>query len=100
MAVGAVVLTKKQWEAFSPEQRKIVEEEARTLSSSLTKVIRNDNALALAKMKSLGIEVIPTPEPLVAEIRAQARAATADMEGKLFGKEFRQRVEKIVAERR
>jgi TRAP-type C4-dicarboxylate transport system substrate-binding protein len=97
MAVGAVVLTKKQWEALTPEQRKIVEEESRTLSAGLTKVIRNDNVQALAKMKALGIEVVPTPEPLVAEIRNQARAATAEMEGKLFGKEFRQRVEKIAA---
>jgi TRAP-type C4-dicarboxylate transport system substrate-binding protein len=100
MAVGAVVLAKKQWEALSPEQRKIVEEESHTLSAGLTKVIRNDNAQALAKMKSMGIEVVPTPEPLVAEIRAQAKAATAEMEGKLFGKEFRQRVEKIAAEPR
>jgi TRAP-type C4-dicarboxylate transport system substrate-binding protein len=100
MAVGAVVLTKKQWDALSPEQRKIVDEESRNLSSGLTKVIRNDNTQALAKMKSLGIEVVPTPEPLVAEIRAQSQAATSEMEGKLFGKEFRQRVEKIAAERK
>jgi TRAP-type C4-dicarboxylate transport system substrate-binding protein len=100
MAVGAVVLTKKEWDALSPDQRKIVEEESKTLSSALTKVIRNDNAQALAKMKQLGIEVVPTPEPLVAEIRAQAKAATAEMDGKLFGKEFRQRVEKIAAERK
>jgi TRAP-type C4-dicarboxylate transport system substrate-binding protein len=100
MAVGAVVLTKKQWDALSPEQRKIVDEEAKALSSGLTKVIRNDNVQALAKMKTLGIEVVPTPEPLVAEFRAQAKAAAAEMEGKLFGKEFRQRVEKIAAERK
>jgi TRAP-type C4-dicarboxylate transport system substrate-binding protein len=100
MAVGAVVLTKKQWEAFTPEQRKIVEEESRALSAALAKVIRNDNTQALARMKALGIEVVPTPEPLVAEIRAQSKAATAEMEGKLFGKEFRQRVEKLAAERK
>ena len=96
-AVGAVVLTKKQWDALSAEQRKVVEEESKTLSKGLSTLIRSDNAGALKKMQAQGIEVIPTPEPLVAEIRAQARAATAEMDGKLFGKEFRERVEKLVA---
>jgi TRAP-type C4-dicarboxylate transport system substrate-binding protein len=96
-AVGAVVLTKKQWDALTPEQRTIVDEESKTLSAGVTKVVRNDNVQALAKMKSQGIEVVPTPEPLVAEIRAQAKVAAAEMEGKLYGKEFRQRVEKILA---
>jgi TRAP-type C4-dicarboxylate transport system substrate-binding protein len=97
MAIGAVVLTKKQWDAFTPEQRKVVEAASRKLSTDVTEVVRRENAAALAKMKSLGIEVVPTPEPLVAEIRAQAKVAATEMEGKLYGKEFRQRVEKILA---
>jgi TRAP-type C4-dicarboxylate transport system substrate-binding protein len=99
-AVGAAVLTKKQWEAFSPEQRKIIQEETRTLSTALIKQIRADNVASLETMKKQGIEVIPTPEPLVTEIRAQAKLATAEMEGKLFSKEFRQKVEKLAAESR
>jgi TRAP-type C4-dicarboxylate transport system substrate-binding protein len=99
-AVGAAVLTKKQWDAFTPEQRKIIDEETRTLSVDLIKQIRADNVNALAKMKSQGIEVVPTPPALEAELRAQAKLATADMEGKLFSKEFRQKVEKIVAEKK
>ena len=99
-AVGAAVLTKKQWDAFTPEQRKIIDEETRTLSVDLIKQIRADNVNALAKMRSQGIEVVPTPPALEAELRAQAKLATADMEGKLFSKEFRQKVEKIVAEKK
>jgi TRAP-type C4-dicarboxylate transport system substrate-binding protein len=97
MAIGAVVLTKKQWDAFTPEQRKVVETASRKLSSDVTDLVRRENTAALAKMKSVGIEVVPTPEPLVAEIRAQAKVTAAEMEGKLYGKEFRQRVEKILA---
>jgi len=96
-AVGAVVLTKKQWEALTPEQRKVVDEESRTLSANLIKLIRHDNEASLAKMKSQGIEVVPTPEPLVAEIRAQGKVVAAEMDGKLYSKEFRLRVEKMVA---
>jgi len=97
IAVGAAVLTKKQWDALTPEQRKVVEEESKILSAGLTKLVRNDNALALKKMQAQGIEVVPTPEPLVAEFRSKAKAATADLEGKLFSKEFRARVEQILA---
>ena len=99
-AVGAAVLTKKQWDAFTPEQRKIIDEETRTLSTALIKQVRADNVASLESMKKKGIEVIPTPEPLVAEIRAQAKLATAELEGKLFSKEFRQTVEKLAAESR
>jgi TRAP-type C4-dicarboxylate transport system substrate-binding protein len=97
VAVGAVVLTKKQWDALTPEQRKVIDEESHTLSTAVTKVVREDNVRSLNKMKAQGIEVIPTPEPLAAEIRAQAKVVSAEMEGKLYGKDFRQRVEQILA---
>jgi TRAP-type C4-dicarboxylate transport system substrate-binding protein len=96
-AVGAVVLTKKLWEALSAEQRQVVEDASKTMASELTAVVRADNERSLQSMKAQGIELVPTPEPLASEIRAQARAAALEMDGKLYGKEFRERVEKMVA---
>jgi TRAP-type C4-dicarboxylate transport system substrate-binding protein len=96
-SVGAAVLTKKQWDAFTDDQRKVIGEESRTLSAGLTRLVRDDNTKALKKMQEQGIEIVATPEPLVNEFRSQAKAATGEMDGKLFSKEFRLRVEKIVA---
>jgi len=96
-AVGAVVLTKKAWDALSPEQRKIVEEETKPMSVGLVKAIREDNARSLVALKAKGIEVVPTPEPLVNEIREKSKAVTAEFDGKLYSKEFRARIEKMLA---
>jgi TRAP-type C4-dicarboxylate transport system substrate-binding protein len=96
-AIGALVLSKKPWDALTPEQRTVVGEESKALSDGLTRLVRNDNAAALKKMQAQGIEVVTTPEPLLATFRSEAKGATADLEGKLFGKDFRERVEQILA---
>jgi TRAP-type C4-dicarboxylate transport system substrate-binding protein len=99
-AIGGMVVTKKSWDALSAEQQKVVSEEATTLGAGLTRLVRDDNAAAFKKMQALGVEVVTTPEPLVAAIREAARAATEDMQGKLFGKDFRARIEQILASHR
>jgi TRAP-type C4-dicarboxylate transport system substrate-binding protein len=96
-AVGAVVLTKKQWDALTPDQRKIIEEETKPMAVALVKAIREENARSLDKLKSMGIEVIDTPPALVDEIRAQAKIVAAEMEGKLYSKDFRARIEKMLS---
>jgi TRAP-type C4-dicarboxylate transport system substrate-binding protein len=96
-SIGALVLSKKAWDALTAEQRTIVGEESKTLSDNLTRLVRNDNVAALKKMQSQGIEVVPTPEPLLATFRSEAQGASSEMEGKLFGKDFRLRVEQILA---
>jgi TRAP-type C4-dicarboxylate transport system substrate-binding protein len=99
-AIGGMVVSKKSWEALSADQQKVVTEEANTLAAGLTRLVRDDNAAAFKKMQTLGVEVVPTPEPLAAAIREAARGATDDMQGKLFGKDFRARIEQILAARR
>jgi TRAP-type C4-dicarboxylate transport system substrate-binding protein len=99
-AIGALVVGQKPWEALSAEQRTVVAEESKTLSEGLTRLVRNDNTAALKKMQAQGIEVVPTPDPLLATFRSEAKGATNDLEGKLFGKDFRARVEQILASKR
>jgi TRAP-type C4-dicarboxylate transport system substrate-binding protein len=96
-AVGALVLATKAWDGLAADQRQVVTEESKTLSDGLTRLVRNDNTAALKKMQAQGVEVVPTPEPLSATFRAEGKGATDDMEGKLFGKEFRARVDQILA---
>jgi TRAP-type C4-dicarboxylate transport system substrate-binding protein len=99
-AIGALVVSKKPWDALTAEQRKVVTEESRSLSQGLTRLVRNDNTAALKKMQAQGIEVVPTPDPLLAHFRTEAKAATDELEGKLFGKDFRARIEQILSKKK
>jgi TRAP-type C4-dicarboxylate transport system substrate-binding protein len=99
-SIGAVVVTRKQWDALTDDQRKAMTTRSRALSEGLTRLVRTDNELALKKMQSLGIEVVATPPALESLFRTESKAASDDMEGKLYGKEFRARVEQILAGRR
>jgi TRAP-type C4-dicarboxylate transport system substrate-binding protein len=99
-SIGAVVLARKQWDGLTDDQRKIINTRSHALSEGLTRLVRTDNDLAFKKMQAQGIEVVATPPALEALFRAESKGATADMEGKLFGKDFRARVEQILAGRR
>ena len=98
-ATGAFVFTKTVWGRLTPEQQKIVMEESRLLSTKLIKQIREDNAKALAKMKQLGLEVVETPAALVAEFEQQSRTLRGSLDGQLYTKEFRLKVEQVLASR-
>jgi TRAP-type C4-dicarboxylate transport system substrate-binding protein len=99
-SIGALVLSEKAWQTLTPPQRAALTDESRGLSEKLIRLIRDDNASALKKMQALGIEVVPTPEPLAATIRGESRKAADDLEGKLFGRDFRARLEQLVASKR
>ncbi len=99
-SIGAVLLTKKAFEGMTAEQRSVVSEESKKLSHNLTTLVRKDNDTAFAKMKQQGIEVVPTPPELLKLFATEGRAATLELDGKIYGKDFRERVEKAVAMRR
>jgi hypothetical protein len=62
--------------------------------------VRTDNDLALKKMQSQGVELVPTPPALETAFRSEGKAATLEMDGKLYSKDFRTRVEQLLAGRR
>ncbi len=99
-SIGAVVLTRKQWDALSPEQRTVVTDESKVLAEQLTRLVRQDNKTALDRMKAQGIQVIATPDEFVREIRAAGLAVSKEFDGQLYAREFRERVEKTLADKR
>ena len=98
-SAGATVLTKVSWDKLTPDQQKIVVEESKLLQSRLLKQVREDNDKALAKMKSLGLQVVETPAALVSEFQQQSKTLRASLDGQLYTKEFRQRVEQVLAQK-
>ena len=96
-SAGATVVTKKFWDSLSPAQQSIVTEESKKLTDKLLKQVRADNEAALKKMQSLGLQVVSTPEATVSEFRQQAQALRTKLDGQLWTKEWRARVEQVLA---
>jgi TRAP-type C4-dicarboxylate transport system substrate-binding protein len=99
-SVGAVVVTKKAWDALGADARTAVTDESRNLGHKLVKLVRYDNAAALKKIRAQGIEVVPTPEPLVKEFIKESLVVRGEFEGKLWSRELRERVEQILKQKR
>ncbi|MDB4965037.1 MAG: TRAP-type C4-dicarboxylate transport system, substrate-binding protein [Myxococcales bacterium] len=100
MATGATVITKKAWSELSPEDQKMVIEEARTMEVDVKKQVREDNTKALEKLvKQLGLQIIPTPVEMQREVARRAMTV-ADKAGAQFSKEFQAEVAKLLEEYR
>ena len=95
-SVGATVLTRSIWDSLTADERKVVKEESDKLAPQLLSVIRADNGRSLTKMKSLGLQEIPTPDAVVQRFSSEATTMAASLDGQLFTKEFRKRVEQLV----
>ena len=95
-AIGAQVITKATWDGLGPAVQKIVLEESKKLEEKTRQIVREqDNARALVKMQQLGLKVVDTPAPLLDEFMAKGRELTVKLDGQLYTKEFRQKVEKL-----
>jgi TRAP-type C4-dicarboxylate transport system substrate-binding protein len=99
-SVGAAVLTKKAWDSLPPDAQKIVTEENKTLADKLTRLVRADNATALKKMQTQGLQVIETPAALLQAFQKNGLAMYAMFDGSLYSRAFRERVQQVLAEKR
>lgn len=95
-AIGATVVSKKDWDKIPPDMQKIVMQDATDLQTKVLKTIRQDNADALAKLKAQGIQSVESPAPMVAEFEKVAAEIRTDLEGQLYSKEFRAKVEGLL----
>jgi len=68
--VGAVVMTRKAWDAMSPSAQKALRQAADAGGAELRAISRRENEEAVAAMKKRGLKV----EPLTPEIQAEWRA--------------------------
>lgn len=94
---GAMVVTKNAWDSLAPGQQGIVTEESKTLGDRLLRQVRDDNDAAIKKMQSLGLQIVPTPDATVNEFQKQAQALRGKLDGQIWTKEWRLRVEQVLA---
>jgi TRAP-type C4-dicarboxylate transport system substrate-binding protein len=94
-ASGASILSKKVFDTLTPEDQKVVMEEAAALETKLLKQIREDNDKALKAMKDRGLEVVPTPADVEKELRGKGESV-AEAEGKKYPGDFQTQVRGLV----
>jgi TRAP-type C4-dicarboxylate transport system substrate-binding protein len=94
-ASGASILSKKVFDSLTPEDQKVVMEEAANLEKKLLKQIRDDNDKALKAMKDRGLQMVETPKEMEKELR-QKGEGIAEVEGKKFSTDFQAQVRGLV----
>lgn len=99
-AVGATVITKRDWDKLAPDLQKILVDDSKTMEVKLLKTIRSDNEKALASIKASGVQVIETPPAMQKEFEEQALALRPILEKDpvVYTHEFRTKVEKLLAD--
>jgi len=99
-AIGATVVTKKDFDKLSPELQKVLLEDSKDLERKVLKQIREDNEKALVSMKQAGLQVIESPPEMVKDFSEQAMAIRAKLEPSVYSHEWREKVEKALADYR
>ena len=99
-ATGATVITKAAWDHMAPDQQTIVLEESKKMEARVLKHLRDDNVAALKKMQSLGLTVVPTPPAVQATFEKAAGEVRPKLDGQLYTKDFRTKVEGLLAQKR
>lgn len=99
-AIGATVITKKEWQKLSPDVQKIVMADSHTFQVKLLKTLRAENEKALTSMKQAGLQVVESPPEMVKQFTQEAIAIRSKLEPSVYSHEWRMRVEKLIADYR
>jgi len=81
--VGAVVMTRKAWDAMSPSAQKALRQAADAGGAELRAISRRENEEAVAAMKKRGLKVEPLTPEIEAEWRAVAEQAYPLIRGRM-----------------
>ncbi len=86
-ALGAVIVTKKQFDKIPEEHRVKVLEICRRHAATLNDQTRKDQETAIARMRKEGIEVVPVDESMVKSWETIGAKAREGLVGKLYDRE-------------
>jgi len=96
-AIGAIVITRRELDRLTPAQQQILIADSRELERKLLAQVRGDNERARATLEKAGLRVIDSPPALKSELAALAQPLRADLDGTVYSRAFRERVEAMVA---
>jgi len=99
-AIGATIITKKEFDKLSGELQKQVLTDSKDMEKKLLKTIRDDNDKSLDSLKKSGIQVVDSPPEMRKDFEAQAVALRPKLEPSVYSHEFRMKVEKLLGDYR
>jgi TRAP-type C4-dicarboxylate transport system substrate-binding protein len=97
-AIGAFIIRKDVFQKLSPEDQKVVIAAGATMGAELMKAVRKDNERAKKAMQKSGVQFVPVPQALVAEMKAESEKVWKALVGTLYKQEFLDKVLKYRAE--
>jgi TRAP-type C4-dicarboxylate transport system substrate-binding protein len=97
-ALGATVITHREFDRLTPAEKQLLLDESATLQKAVLSQIRGENERALAALRKSGLVVVDTPKEMAREFEKIAVPMRDELEPALYSHDFRQRVEKLVAE--
>lgn len=98
--VGAVVVTRKAWDAMSPEGQKALRQAGDLAGIELRAVSRRENEESVEAMKKRGLKVQPVTPELEAEWRKVAEHAYPMIRGSMVPAELFDEVQRLLQEYR
>lgn len=98
--VGGLVITKRKWDALSPEAQKAMRASAAKAGGQMKARIRAENDQAVATMAKRGLTVHRATPEIVAEWRAAAAAAWPKVRGPIVPAKFFDDVQRLLKEYR
>jgi TRAP-type transport system periplasmic protein len=96
-ASGAVVVSKKKFDALPADIQEILLRNGKKYMAILTQKSREENAAAIQTMKRNGVQIVEITSPkTLEEFYATGKKARQSLVGRLFDQDFLSRVEKAV----
>jgi TRAP-type transport system periplasmic protein len=97
--VGVVIVRAEVFDKLSAEDQAIVREEGKAMGDELVKSTRRDNERTRKVMEKGGIQFLPLPDAVVAEMRKEATGMWQDLVGKLYNQESLDMVLKLAGKK-
>jgi TRAP-type C4-dicarboxylate transport system substrate-binding protein len=98
-ACGAVVLSKKMFDAMPADLQEILLRNGRKYMGELTRKSRQENTDAIPTMKKNGLQIVEVTSPtILKEYQLTGKSARQALVGKLYDQTFLDRVEKSLTE--
>ena len=100
LALGAVVVTRKAWDAMSPAGRQALRDAGEAAGVELRAVSRREQEESVAAMRKRGLKVQPVTPELEAEWRRAAEQMYPMIRGKMVPAESFDEVQRLLKEYR
>ena len=98
-ASGAVVISKKKYDALPADLQEILVRNGRKYMAELTRKSREENAASIQTLKKSGVQWVEvTDKKTMQDFQATGKAARQSLVGTLYDQAFLDRVEKILAD--